>query len=62
MVNRDPKGGGCWYFISGLLCQVCGHIYRIERERRWTKKPKTYSQRSDYQTGYCGCEDHTIYG
>jgi len=61
-IKRDSKGGGCWYFRSGLVCTVCGDMYCESRERRWTKKPKKYVDRNDFKTGYCRCMDSDFYG
>lgn len=44
-----------WYFIETTECALCGHT-TVDRERRYTKRPKLWANRHKYNQNICDCK------
>jgi predicted RNA-binding Zn-ribbon protein involved in translation (DUF1610 family) len=45
----------CWYFITEFYCPACGHT-KAYRERKYTKKPKTWGLCHEVIEAWDGCD------
>lgn len=48
-----------WYFITTVICNVCGESW-ICKKRMYTKKPKKKDDRVSCEIEYCGCMDYWV--